>query len=70
MTKSDEIAADPDEAVREQMRQRLAAEARQEAAKLPPTRVDRDPSVGPLGLQLPVPRSLDRLARFLARPRR
>jgi hypothetical protein len=67
---SDETAGDPDEAVREELRQRLAAEARQEADKLPPERVDRDPAVGPLGLQVPVPRSLDRLARFLARRRR
>jgi hypothetical protein len=70
MAVSDESAADPDEAVREEMRQQLAAEARREAQKLPPERVDRDPAVGPLGLQSPVPRSLDRLARFLARRRR
>jgi hypothetical protein len=60
----------PDEAVREELRQQLAARARQEAEKLPPERVDRDPTAGPLGLQVPVPRSLDRLARFLARRRR
>jgi hypothetical protein len=59
-----------EEAVRENLRQHLAAEARQEAEKLPPKKADRDPTVGPLGLQLPLPRFLDRLARFLARPRR
>jgi hypothetical protein len=47
---SDESAGDSDEAVREELRQQLAAEARQEAEKLPPERVDRDPAVGPLGL--------------------
>ncbi len=70
MAPSHESAADPDEAVREEIRRQLAAEAQQEAQKLPPEKVDRDPAVGPLGLQAPVPRSLDRLARFLARRRR
>ncbi len=59
--------SDPDEAAREEMRQQLAAEARREADKLPPKRVDRDPAAGPLGLQVPIPRSLARLASFLAR---
>jgi hypothetical protein len=62
--------SDPDEAAREEMRQQLAAEARREADKLPPERVDRDPAVGPLGLQAPIPRSLARLATFLARAHR
>jgi hypothetical protein len=70
MAQSHEPAVDRDEAVREEMRQQLAAEERRQADKLPPERVDRDPSVGPLGLQAPIPRSLDRLARFLARRRR
>ena len=69
MLVSDASAHDPDEEVREELRQQLAAKARQEADKLPPERVDRDPTAGPLGLQMPVPRSLDRLARFLARRR-
>jgi hypothetical protein len=66
----DMSAPNPDEAVREELRKQLAARAGQEAEKLPPERVDRDPTAGPLGLQVPVPRSLDRLARFLARRRR
>jgi hypothetical protein len=70
MAVSREPAADADEATREEMRQQLAARLRQEAEKLPPETVDRDPAVGPLGLQAPVPRFLDRLARFLARRRR
>jgi hypothetical protein len=59
-------ASDPDETVREEVRQQLAAEARRQADKLPPEKVDRDPAVGPLGLQVPIPRPLARLARFLA----
>jgi hypothetical protein len=65
-----ETPANADEAAREEMRRQLAARSQEEAEKLPPERVDRDPAVGPLGLQMPVPRSLDRLARFLARRHR
>jgi hypothetical protein len=70
MPVSDASAHSPDEAVREELRQQLAAKAQQEAEKLPPEKVDRDPAAGPLGLQVPVPRPLDRLARFLAGRRR
>jgi hypothetical protein len=70
MLVSDVSAHNPDEELREELRQQLAAKARQEAEKLPPERVDRNPAAGPLGLQVPVPRPLDRLARFLAGRRR
>jgi hypothetical protein len=70
MPEPQQPAFDPDEADREEMRRQLAAEARREADKLPPERVDRDPTAGPLGLQVPIPRSLARLANFLARAHR
>jgi hypothetical protein len=70
MLVSDASAHDPDEEVREELRQALAAKARQEAEKLPPEKVDRDPAAGPLGLQVPVLRPLDRLPRFLPGCRR
>jgi hypothetical protein len=70
MATQDSSTSDSGEAVREEIRQRLAAQAREDASKLPPERVDRDPAVGPLGLQIPIPRSIARLARILGRRNR
>jgi hypothetical protein len=66
MTSTGGSNPDSGEAIREEIRQHLAAEAREEASKLPPEHVDRDPAAGPLGLQIPVPPTIARLARFLA----
>jgi hypothetical protein len=65
MATPDGSPSEPGEAVREEIRLHMAAHAREEADKLSPERVDPDPAVGPLGLQIPIPPVIARLARRL-----